>query len=150
MKKEMILGLISLLMLLFLALPVTSAHIDIIDIGSGYDMIEHYGYVSYQNTVDYNVSGAILVFIDGDIVAGKILNMPIRYVAGFRCSPVKTFEFSLSEMEGDHTIVVYVLSMNSSVQRAYEYYAEDWWVEQEDIVCEVDAEEDWLTCWRYE
>jgi hypothetical protein len=106
--------------LLFLAIPAVSAHIDIIDIGhynaAHWEDIEGLcGYVDYQNVANHSREGAILVFVDGKIVAGKILNMKIQYVAGFRCSPLKTFEFSISETEGEHTIVVYIYSMSRYV-----------------------------------
>jgi len=140
--------------LLFLALPVVTAHIDIIDVGhydaARWDDIEGMcGYVDYQNVANYSVDGAILVFVDGEIVAGKTLNMKIRYVAGFRCSPIKTLEFPITEAEGDHTISVYVLSMNSSVERTHTYYAKG----VGDMIetrseSEVEREEDWLTCWE--
>jgi hypothetical protein len=156
MKKEMknkrkILILIA--MLLFLAMPVTSADINITGIGTQYDGIDHYGYVDYRNIANVNASGAILVFIDGTIVAAKLLNMPIRYVAGFRCSPTKTLEFPLNDTEGNHTILAYTFSRNVSAQRSYGYYAEEWWIEREDNVEEeVEMEEedttvkDWLPC----
>lgn len=149
MKKEGILGIV--LMLLFLVLPVASAHVEIIDMGHYYDGIDRLGYVDYRNAANYTVEGAILVFIDGDIVAAKMLNMDLRYVAGFRCSPVKPLEFALCEIEGDHTIAVCILSMNSSVERTYEYFAEGWWNDQEDeIESELEEEEEeWLECWMY-
>jgi hypothetical protein len=144
MKKELILGGIFILMLLFMALPVASADIDITGIGTQYDGLDHYGYVDYRNIANGNASGAILVFIDGTIVAAEILNMPIRYVAGFRCSPAKTLEFPLNDTEGVHTILAYAFSQNVSTQRSYGYYAEDWWMDQED---EVEEEvEVWLEC----
>lgn len=136
-----------------MALPAVSAHIAIIDVGHNnaaqWDDIEGWcGYVDYQNMANYTIEGAILVFVDGEIVAGKILNMKIRYVGGFRCSPIKTLEFPITETEGDHSILVYVLSMNSSVQRTYDYYAkgmgEAWEVESGS-----EAKEDWLKCWGY-
>lgn len=126
MKIEKIIGGLLILVLLSLAIPIASASIEITDIGEGYDLIGHYGFVDYQNIANYNVSGAILVFIDGDIVAGKILDMPIRYVAGFRCSPIKTLEFPLRTTKGDHTIVAYAISMNCTIQRIYEYTMEGW------------------------
>lgn len=125
-------GIISVLTLLFLLLPAVSAHIDIMDMGHYYDGINSLGYVDYQNVANHTVGGAILVFVDGDIVAGKILNMKIRYVAGFRCSPIKTLEFPIIETEGEHRIVAYVLSMNSSTECVYDYYAADWWQEAPD------------------
>lgn len=146
MKKETILGIVSILMLLFLALPAVSADIDIIDIGTDYYLIGHYGFVNYQNTADFNLSGTLLVFIDGNIVAEKKLDMPIRYVAGFRCSPAKTLEFSLNETEGNHTIVAYMISQNAIVQRSYIYYADGRLVEQEEDKESEVIEEDWLKC----
>jgi hypothetical protein len=140
---------ILILALLFLALPTVTAHIDIIDVGhynaARWNDIEGLcGYVDYQNVANYTIGGAILVFVDGEIVAGKILNMGIRYVAGFRCSPIKTLEFPITEAEGDHIIVVYIRSMNASVESAYEYYIEgaEGVIEGE----ESEIEEDWLTC----
>jgi hypothetical protein len=148
MKEDIkrIWGIISVLTLLFLSLPAVSAHIDIIDMGHYYDGISSVGYVDYQNVANHTVGGAILVFVDGDIVAGKILNMGIRYVAGFRCSPIKTLEFALNETEGEHTIVVYILSMNNSVERTYDYYAEG---VEEDVIEEREQEEKWLSCWGF-
>jgi hypothetical protein len=137
----------------FMLLPIASAHIVIVDVGHNnaaqWDDIEGMcGYADYQNVANYTVKGAILVFVDNEIVAGKMLNMKIRYVAGFRCSPVKTLEFPITEAEGDHTIVVYVLSMNSSTERTYEYNAEGKG-EGVDVESENDREEDWLDCWGY-
>jgi hypothetical protein len=144
MKKVLILGGIFIVMLLFMVLPVALADITITGIGTQYDGIGHYGYVDYRNIANVNASGAILVFIDRNIVVAKILNMPIRYIAGFRCSPTKTLEFPLNDTEGDHTILAYTFSQNVSAQRSYGYYAEDWWMEQEDKVEEDD--EVWLEC----
>lgn len=144
MKKESILGGIFLLMLLFMLLPVASADIGITDIGTRYDGLDHYGYVDYRNIANSNVSGAILVFIDGTIVAAKPLYMPIRYVAGFRCAHTKTLEFPLNGTEGNHSILAYTFSQNISAERSYGYYAEDWWMKQEEK-----AEEEvevWLEC----
>ena len=132
-----------------MGLPATSAHIAINAVGHNnaaqWDDIEGMcGYVDYQNMANHTIDGAILVFVDGEIVAGKILNMKIRYVAGFRCSPVKTLEFSITEAEGDHIIVVYIRSMNNSVECTYEYYAEG--VEDQTEVEESEEEKDWLMC----
>lgn len=152
MKRNKIRICVLLGTLLFMALPAVSAHIGIIDVGHNnaaqWDDIEGMcGYVDYQNVANYSIRGAILVFLDGEIVAGKIINMKIRYVAGFRCSPIKTLEFPISEAEGDHTIVVHVFSMNSSVERAYAYNAKG--VEDEtEVERDSEVEEDWLTCWR--
>jgi hypothetical protein len=151
-NKIRLYALIAISALFFILLPIASAHIAIIDVGHNnaaqWDNIEGMcGYVNYQNIANYTIEGAILIFVDNEIVAGKMLNMKIRYVAGFRCSPIKTLEFSITEAEGDHTIVVYILSMNSSVERTYEYYAEGI-VEGEKL--ESELEEDWLTCWRCE
>lgn len=144
MKKEKIYIFIALLMLILSVLPTASAHIDIVDIGHYYDGISSLGYVDYQNVANHTLEGAILVFVDGEIVAGKILNMPIRYLGGFRCSPIKTLEFPIIEAEGDHTISVYIYSMNNTVSRTYEYYAEgiDDTIETE----EIETEKDWLKC----
>lgn len=144
--------LIAISMLFFMALPLASAHIAIIDVGHNnaaqWDDIEGMcGYVDYQNMANYTVEGAILVFVDSKIVAGKILNMKIRYVADFRCSPIKTLEFPITEAEGDHNIVVYILSMNSSIQRTYEYYAKGI-VGEIEVEGESEVKEDWLECWR--
>jgi hypothetical protein len=153
-NKRKIYTLIVILTLLFMALPAVSAHIDIIDVGhynaARWDDIDGMcGYVDYQNMANHTLEGAILVFVDGNIVAGKILNMKIRYIAGFRCSPVKTLEFPITETKGDHTIVVYIRSVNNSVERAYEYYAEG----KEDVIDMEESEEEveeWLTCWGCE
>lgn len=145
MRRDII-GFILIVMLLFPAMPIASAHIDIEDIGVGYDLIYHYGFVDYQNLANYNVSGAILVFIDGDIVAGEILDMSIRYVAGFRCSPIKTLGFPLRTTKGDHTMAVYVLSMNHTVQRSYVYTMEGWEDEQDGEETKEPEIEDWLKC----
>ena len=149
MKKIIIFGFAILGALLVLALPVASAHIEISDMGHYYDGMANLGYVDYQNVADYNVSGAILVFIDNEIVAGEKLDMPIRYRAGFRCSPMKTLEFPLNTSEGHHTIVAYVYSMNNSIDRGYEYYTDG--VEEEEAV-EIESEEEeveeWLECWK--
>jgi hypothetical protein len=83
-KYKNLIGVAFVGVLLFMAIPTASASIEMTDICIQYDMIEHYGYVDYQNTANHNVSGAILVSVDGDFVAGKIVDMPIRYVAGFR------------------------------------------------------------------
>jgi hypothetical protein len=149
MKQNEIRIYIIISTLLLLALPAASAHIDIIDVGHYYDGISSLGYVDYQNVANHTVGGAILVFVDGDIVAGKILNMKIRYVSGFRCSPIKTLEFPITETEGDHTIVVYILSMNSSRECVYEYYEEG---VAEDVIGEAESEceVDWLMCWGSE
>jgi hypothetical protein len=134
-------------LLLFLAIATVSASIEMTDIGIQYDMIEHYGYVDYQNIANHNISGAILVFIDGDLVAGKIVDMPIRYVAGFRCSPMKTLECPLKTTKGDHTIVAYALSQNITAQRVYEYTMAGW--EEEGVEEETGIKEeieDWIKC----
>ena len=135
--------------LLFLAIPSVSAHIDIIDIGHynaahWEDIDGMCGYVDYQNVANHTIGGAILVFVDGEIVAGEILNMKIRYVAGFWCSPIETLEFPITETEGEHTIVVYIYSMNSSAERTYGYYAEG----RGDALAaeEIKIEKDWLPC----
>lgn len=135
--------------LLFLAMSAVSAHIDILDIGhynaARWDDIEGLcGYVDYQNVANPTIGGAILVFVDGEIVAGKILNMKIRYVRGFRCSPIKTLEFPITEAEGRHEIAVYMYSMNSSVERIYEYTAEG--IAEVIDTEESEIEEDWLRC----
>jgi len=145
MKKERTYNLAIVLILLFLVLPAVSAHIEISDMGHYYDPVDGLtGYVDYQNVVGYNISGAVLVFIDGDIVAGEIIKTRVRYVAGFRCSPIKTLEFPINTSEGDHTIVAYVFSMNNSIQQAYDYYTEGFG----DEVTEGEREEEeWLSCW---
>jgi hypothetical protein len=135
--------------LLFLAIPAVSAHIDIIDIGhynaARWDDIGGMcGYVDYQNVANHTIGGAILVFVDGKIVAGKKLNMKIRYVAGFRCSPIKTLEYPITETEGEHTIAVYIYSMNGSVECVYEYIAEG--IDEVIGTEESEIEEDWLRC----
>lgn len=148
MKNEMIISVL-IATLLFLVLPAVSAHIDIIDIGTGYDMIEHYGYVDYQNIANHTIGGAILVFVDGNIVAGKIINMKIRYVGGRKCSPIKTLEYPIAEAEGEHIIAVYIYSMNSSVEWMYVYTAEG--VDEVIGAEESETEEDWLRCsWECE
>ena len=146
-KQRIILGIL-IVALIFSGMPTVVAHIDIIDIGynnaAQWDDIEGLcGYLDYQNVADYNISGAILVFVDSKIVAGKILDMNIRYIAGFRCSPIKTLEFPISEEEGHHHIVAYILSMNNSVQSTYDYYAEG--LEEGEIEPEEEVE-DWLLC----
>ena len=147
MKKGRIYKLVILSTLLFMVLPAVPAHIDIVDIGHYYDGIDHLGYIDYQNVADYNLSGTILVYIDDEIVAGKVIEMPIRHIAGFRCSPIKTLEFPLNETEGDHTIVAYVYSMHSSAERTYEYVAEERWTQEPEE--NEEEEEDWLKCfWR--
>jgi hypothetical protein len=145
MKIEKIIRGILILVLLSLAIPIASASIEITDIGEGYDLIGHYGFVDYQNIANYNISGAILVFIDGDIVAGKILDMPIRYVAGFRCGPIKTLEFPLRTTKGDHTIVAYAVSMNRTVHCMFNYSMEGWEEMEAEEGTEV-KEEDWMKC----
>jgi hypothetical protein len=151
MKQSKATICILIAMLLFMALPAASAHIEITDIGHNnaaqWDDIEGLcGYVDYQNVVNDTVKGAILVFVDNEIVAGKLLNMGIHYVAGFRCSPIKTLEFPISETEGCHTITVHILSMNSSVTSTYDYYAAG--MEDEiEVESEREVEEDWLKCW---
>ena len=139
--------------LLFLALPAVSAHIDIIDVGHNnaaqWDDIDGMcGYVDYQNVANHTVGGAILVFVDGEIVAGKILNMKIRYAGGRRCSPIKTLEYPITEAKGKHSIVVYIFSMNSSVECVYEYTAEG--VDKGGDVESGSEVEDWLKCWGHE
>jgi len=144
-----------ILMLLFMGLPATSAYIDIIEVGHNNaaqwgDIEGMCGYADYQNMANHTVNGAILVFVDGEIVAGKILNMEICYVAGFRCSPIKTLEFPITEAEGDHNIVVHIFSMNSSAECTYEYYGKG--VGGTAVAeSESEVEEDWLTCsWECE
>jgi hypothetical protein len=146
MMKHKIYNLLLVLVLILSVLPTASAHVDIVDMGHYYDGIDRLGYVDYQNVANYTVESAILVFVDGEIAAGKILNMKIRYVAGFRCSPIKTLEFPITEAEGKHTIVVYIYSMNSSTERVYEYTGEG--VEEVVDVEESEIEKDWLTCWK--
>jgi hypothetical protein len=150
MNKNKIIISVLVATLLFLVLSAVSAHIDIIDVGHNnaaqWDDIDGMcGYVDYQNVANYTVAGAILVFVDNKIVAGKILNMKIRYVGGRQCSPVKTLEYPITGAEGEHTIVVYIYSMNNSVGHVYEYYAEGI-----DEVIDVESgskvEEDWLPC----
>jgi len=154
MKKITIFEFVVFGVLLFLALPVVSANIEITDMGHYYDPIDGLtGYVDCQNVAEYDLLGALLVFIDGDIVAGEIIKARVRYVAGFRCAPTKTIEFPLNETEGAHHIVAYLVSMNNSIQRTYGYYAEDWWDDQGNEiqkVSEEEVEEDWLTCWGCE
>ena len=146
MKKERIYNLAIVLTLLFLVLPAVSAHIEISNMGHYYDPVDGLtGYVDYQNVVGYNISGAVLVFIDGDIVAGEIIKTHVRYVAGFRCSPIKTLEFPVNEAEGDHTIVAYVFSMNNSIQQEYDYYTEGFDINAAEE--EGKPEEEWLSCW---
>jgi hypothetical protein len=153
-NKNKILIYVLIATLLFFAMPAVSAYIDILDVGhynaALWDDIEGMcGYVDYQNVANHTLEGTILVFVDGNIVAGKILDMKILYVAGFRCSPIKTLEFPITEAEGDHTIVVHVLSMNSSAERTYEYHAKGI---EENITEEAESEEveDWLKCWSCE
>ena len=153
MTKNRIAMYVLLLALLFSALPAVTAHIDVLDVGhynaARWDDIEGMcGYVDYQNVANHTIGGAILVFVDGEIVAGKILNMEIRYVAGFQCSPIKTLEFPITETEGGHTIVVYIHSMNDSIKRAYEYHTEG--VEEVVDAEESGIEKDWLLCWEEE
>lgn len=140
---------ILVVVLIFTALPAVSAHIDILDVGHynaarWNDIGSMCGYVDYQNVANHTIEGAILVFVDGKIVAGKILDMRIRYIAGFRCSPIKTLEYPITEAEGKHEIVVYIYSMNASVKRVYEYIAEG--VDEAIEVKEREIEEDWLPC----
>lgn len=147
MKNEKIIRGILILMLLFSVMPTASASIEIVDMGVYYDGETQCGYVDYTNTANHNVSGAILVFIDGNIAVGKIVDMDIRYVAGFRCSPVKTLEIPLRTAKGNHPIVVYVLSQNITAQCSYEYTMEGW----EEMVVEGETEfkdeiEDWMKC----
>lgn len=146
-KRSRIIEVGFALVLLFLALPAVSANIDIIDVGTLYDGIDYYGYVDYQNIENYDLQGVISVFIDSDIVAEKMIDMPIRYVAGFRCSPIKSFEFQLNMSKGSHTIVAYVLSQNITIQCSYEYTMEGWEDEAADEEMEMEEDkEDWLIC----
>jgi len=138
-KETRILILIGIL--LFLALPIASASIDIIDMGTRYDCIDHYGYIDYQ--ANSNSSGAISVFIDDSLVKTKALDMKIRYLFGFRCNPIKTFEFTLNESEGNHSILAVIISDNVTAERMFGYFAEDWVVpvdEEEEII------EEWMVC----
>jgi len=148
--RNIIKGLVLVGILLFLALPTISGSIDIIDMGIGYDCVDHYGHIDYQP--NSNSTGILSVFIDDSLVKTKALDMKIRYIVGFRCNPVKTREFTLNETEGNHTIVALIISDNITVQSTISYYAEEWWTQE----AEDDEEEtyevsrDWLTCWRYE
>ena len=150
MNKRIIFEFAILGALLVLASPVAFAHIEISDMGHYYDPAEGLlGYVNCQNAAEYDLNGAVFVFVDDEIVTGKIIRIPVRYIAGFRCSPTKTFEFPINTSKGDHTIVAYVYSMNDSVERIYGYCAEDWWVNQGDEIesePEEEMEEDWLAC----
>jgi len=149
MKKERIYELALLLTLLFLALSAVSANIEISDMGHYEDIEGLTGYVNCQNVAECDLLGALLVFIDDEIVAGEIIKTRVRYVAGFRCAPVKTIEFPLNETEGKHHIIAHVFSMNSSIECTYDYYTEGL---EEGIALEEESEqeEDWLTCWMCE
>lgn len=139
-------------MLLFMALPAASAqNIDITDLGhytTAYwaDIEGLCGYVEYQNVANYTIAGAILIFVDGNIVAGKVLNMRAHYIAGFQCNAIKTLEFPINDTEGRHRVVAHIYSMNSSVVSTYDYYVESVG-EEIDIESETKVEEDWLRCW---
>jgi len=141
MNKQICLPMLILLLLV----PSASASIDILDLGTGYDGIEHYGYADYQPKT--NSTGELFVFIDGKIVKSKALDMKIRYRFWFKCNPIKTLDFPLNETEGHHTILVLISSQNSTSQRGYAYYAEDWWINEEE---EEEIIKDWLTCWGFE
>ena len=131
--------------LLFLALPTVSASIDILDMGTRYDCIDHYGYVDYQP--NSNSSGVLSVFIDGSLVKTKALDMEIRYHYGFKCNPIKTLEFPLNETEGNHSILAVVNSDNVTVQITIGYYAAIWWTEEpEDEEEEEEIIEEWMVC----
>lgn len=144
--RRNIIGFILVVMLLFPAMPAAFASIEITGMGTYHDLTDYYGYVEYQNIENYNISGAILVFIDKEIAVGKILNMPIRYVAGFRCSPIKTLEFPLRTTKGDHTIVAYVISMNHTVHCMFNYSMEGWEEGQDEEETKEPEIEDWLKC----
>ena len=149
-EKNIIKGLALVGLLLFLALPTVSGSIDIIDMGIGYDCVEHYCYIDYQ--ANRNSTGVLSIAMDGDMINTEILDMQIRYVHGFMCNPVKTFEFALNETAGHHSIRAFIRSDNITVFTSIEYYAEEWWTQEP----EDDEEEtyevckDWLTCWRYD
>jgi len=148
MEKQKIYKLAIILALAFLVLPTVSAHIEISDMGHYEDIEGLTGYVDCINVAEYDLSGAILVFVDGNIVAGKIITARVRYVAGFRCAPPRTLEFLIPEAEGKHRIVAHVFSMNNSVQCTYEYYAEG--IEEKVEEVEREQEKDWLSCWGEE
>ena len=143
MKKIIIFKFAIFGVLLFLVLPAVSANIAITDMGHYYDPVDGLtGYVDCQNVAEYDLLGALLVFVDDDIVAGEIIKTRVRYVAGFRCAPTKTIEFPLNATEGEHHVVTHIFSMNSSVRRTYGYYTEGF----EDETTKESKEEDWLTC----
>ena len=144
MKKRIIFKLAILGALLFLVLPAVSAHIEIADIGHFEGIEGLTGYIDCQNVAEYDLLGAILIFVDGEIAAGKIIKTRVRYVAGFRCSPIKTFEFPINESKGDHHIVAHVFSMNNSAERTYDYFVDG--VEGDIALGEEGEEEDWLVC----
>jgi len=130
--------------LLFLALPTVSASIDILDMGTRYDCIEHYCYINYQ--ANSNSTGVFSVAMDGDMVNTEILDMQIRYAHGFKCNPVKTFEFALNETEGNHSIVAFIRSDNITVFGAIDYYAAAWWSEEPEEEEEEEIIEEWMVC----
>jgi len=143
--KKMIDTLALIMILLFLALPTVSGSIDILDIGVGYDCVEHFGYVQYQP--NSNSTGVLSVFIDGSLVKTKALDMEIRYHYGFKCNPIKTLEFPLNETEGNHSILAVVNSDNVTVQSTIGYYAAIWWTEEpEDEEVEEEIIEEWMVC----
>ena len=142
MKKYKGVTAILVLTLLFLTLSTVSPNIDILDLGSAYNCIEHYGFVDYLP--NNNSTGVISIFIDDEMVLNKTLNMSIRYFHGFECNPIKTLDFSLNETEGNHSIVALISSQNITAQRGYEYYVVDWWLPEPEEVEETI--EDWMVC----
>ena len=132
-------------LILLLLVSSASASIAILDLGTGYNGIDHYGYVDYLPRI--NSTGELFVFIDGEIVKSKALDMKIRYRFGFKCNPIKTLDFPLNETKGNHTILVVISSDNITSQRGYGYYAEDWWANEEE---EEEIIEDWLSCWGFD
>ena len=149
MKKGRVYNIAVILTLLFLALPAVSGSIDILDMGTRYDCIDHYCYIDYQ--ANDNSTGVFSVAMDGVMVHTEILDMEIRYTHGFRCNPVKTFEFVLNETEGNHSIMAFIRSDNLTVFRSLDYYAEVWWMQEPDMGEDIEEEGDWLICsWRYE
>ena len=134
-----------------LLLSSASANIDILELGTRYDCIGHFGYVEYKS--NSNSTGVILIFIDDSLVKTKSLDMKIRYITGFRCNPTKTLEFPLNETEGNHTILALVTSDKSTSHRVYGYHAQNWWAQEPEDKEEEEEEikeEDWLFCWGFD
>lgn len=138
MKKEKI--RIGIIVAAVFALLITSAsaHIEIRELWT--EEWDQRGFIDYKNTVEYNTTGIVTIYIDNKIVLEQPVEMYVIPFHGFLINRPETLDFILNTTSGEHIVTAYIDSGNETADASCSYYGEE--EEQE----EEPEPLDWLPC----